>query len=434
MSISTMFQEFLTNLAIDNHETITSRYNEITSSLNKKFTNTESKTVNTIQVGSFGRKTGIRGISDLDMIYIMPQNEWDTYKNSKQLKLLQDTKDAILARYPKTKIKVDRLVVTVTYTNFHVEVQPAFELDDGSFKFPDTKNGGKWCITNPRKEIEAVNDLNLNKNYNLKRLCKIVRAWKNKHGVAMGGLLIDTLVYNFFNSTDDYNDKSYSDYDLLCKDFFTYLSELSDEQEYYCAPGSNQHVLVKNKFVSKAKKAIKFCDDAINAAGTKGVNKKWKKVFGRPFPENMESLREALTNNKLLSYTNTEEFIEDKFNVDIRFNLKIDCDIRQNGFREFTLRNLLFSRIPLLPKKNLEFRIIHNDVPKPFKIYWKVLNRGAEAIRRRDIRGQILRDKGKGHKSENTTFKGNHIVECYIVKNEIVVAKDRISVPICMNG
>ncbi|RDT47570.1 SMODS domain-containing nucleotidyltransferase, partial [Enterobacter roggenkampii] len=69
-----------------------------------------------------------------------------------QLKLLQDTKDAILKRYPSTKVRVDRLVVTVTYTNFHVEVQPVFEQDDKSYKYPDTKNGGSWKVTKPREE------------------------------------------------------------------------------------------------------------------------------------------------------------------------------------------------------------------------------------------------------------------------------------------
>jgi len=47
------------------------------------------------------------------------------------------------------------------------------------------------------------------KKSNLRRLCKMVRAWNNKHGVGMGGLLIDTLAHNFLNSTSCYDDKSY---------------------------------------------------------------------------------------------------------------------------------------------------------------------------------------------------------------------------------
>src|SRR5215210_2518421 len=132
MSIADMFSQFVANLAIRNAETISLRYGELTSALNKEFRDTESKTANTLQVGSFGRSTGIKGISDLDMLYIMPKSKWDVYKDNKQLKLLQDVRAALLKRYPRTDIWVDRLVVTVTYTNFHVEVQPVFEQDDGS--------------------------------------------------------------------------------------------------------------------------------------------------------------------------------------------------------------------------------------------------------------------------------------------------------------
>lgn len=187
MSVSDMFSTFISNLSIDNTESISNRYGELTTALNKKFRDTESNTANTLQVGSFGRKTGIRGISDLDMLYIMPKTKWDDYKDGKQLELLQDVKSAILKRYPNTKVRVDRLVVTVSYTNFHVEVQPVFEQDDFSYKYPDTKNGGCWKTTKPRAEMTAINNLDANKNNNLRRLCKMIRAWRNKHGLAMGG-------------------------------------------------------------------------------------------------------------------------------------------------------------------------------------------------------------------------------------------------------
>ena len=119
MSVSTMFQDFLSNIQIDNADDISYRYAEITASLNQKFRDTDSKTANSLQVGSYGRYTGIKGISDLDMLYIMPKSEWDTYNVAGgQTKLLNATRDAIKARYPKTDIRVDRLVVTVTYTNF----------------------------------------------------------------------------------------------------------------------------------------------------------------------------------------------------------------------------------------------------------------------------------------------------------------------------
>ena len=436
MSISQMFEEFIDNLAISNKQTISDRYAELTKTLNKKFRDSDSETANTLQVGSFGRKTGIDGISDLDMLYIMPKSSWDTYNNAQngQYKLLSDTKEAILTRYSRTAVSVDRLVVTVTFSNFYIEVQPVFEQEDGSFKYPDTKNGGSWKITKPREEIDEISSADKDKNQNLRRLCKMARAWKNKHGVAMGGLLIDTLAYNFLKSTNYYDDKSYLYYDWLSRDFFKYLSELPD-QDYYLALGSNQRVAVKKKFQKKAKKAYDLCLKAIDAENQSYVNDKWKKIYGRPFPaRKIEMAMESLSRSYPQSWKNTEEFIEDKFPIDIREYLKIDCEVKQNGFRKFFLREILKRRIPLKSRKDLLFEIKEISVHQPYEIYWKVLNRGEEAKQRDCIRGQIVPDRGYKCKKEQTDFYGDHIVECYCVKNGVVVAKDRIHVPIVTDG
>lgn len=430
MSVAEMFSDFIDNLAIRNTETISTRYGELTSALNKQFRDTESKTANTLQVGSFGRKTGINGISDLDMLYIMPKTKWNDYnKAGGQLSLLQDAKNAILTRYPTTKVKVDRLVVTVTYTDFHVEVQPVFEQDDQSYLYPDTKNGGSWKTTKPREEMAAVSDLDRKKNANLRPLCKMARAWKNKHGVGMGGLLLDTLAYNFLDSTTDFDTKSFLYYDWMSRDFFKYLSELPEQSEY-AAPGSRQRVKVKTKFQNKAKKAHKLCVEAIDAENQKNVNDKWKKVYGRPFPASATVAEEDVAKSFVQSWDDTEEFIEDRYPVDIRESMQLDCEVKQNGFREFFLRYMLAKRIPLMTKKSLRFEITDVSATKPYDIYWKVLNRGDAARKRNCIRGQIIKDDGLMQRTETTDFRGDHIVECYCVKDGVVVAKNRIHVPI----
>lgn len=433
MSIAEMFTDFLDNLKVGNADQISLRYGEITSSLNKKFRETDSKTANCLQVGSYGRWTAIDGVSDLDMLYIMPKGKWETYKNGMQSKLLTDAKDAIKARYPNTDVRVDRLVVTVTYTNFHVEVQPVFEETDengeSQFQYPDTYAGGRWKITKPCQEIDAMKVFVDQKNKNLRRLCKMVRAWKNKHGICMGGLLIDTLAYNFLESTSNYDDKSFLYYDWMSRDFFEYLMK-EPEQDHYKALGSGQNVKVKKKFQKKAKKAYELCLKAIAAEDSGVAHEKWKKIYGRPFPANSEQANEAAICKASRTWRDTEQFIEDKYPVDIRYNLTIECEVSQNGFREHFLTEMLLKRLPLFANKKLLFTVKEIDVPTPFNIEWKVLNRGEVAQKRDCIRGQIVADDGSRQKKETTDFKGEHIVECYAIKNGVVVAKDRIDVPI----
>src|SRR5690554_2399777 len=222
MSTATIFREFLANLRITNDQIIEERYATITQALNKYFRDLDSKN-NNLQIGSYGRWTAIKGVSDLDMLYIMPDGKWASYnKEGGQSKLLADTRDAIKKRYPSTKITVDRLVVCVYFQNFNVEVQPVFKQSDGSFKYPDTYNGGSWKTTKPKEEIEATKQVDDEKNGNLRRLCKMLRAWKNKHGIGIGGLLIDTLAHNFLTSTTTYDTKSFGAYDCMVRDFFEY--------------------------------------------------------------------------------------------------------------------------------------------------------------------------------------------------------------------
>ena len=85
-------------------------------------------------------------------------------------------------------------------------------------------------------------------------------------------------------------------------------------------------------------------------------------------------------------------------------------------------------KLPLSRKKKLSFYIESCDVPGDYKILWKVLNRGEEAFRRKCTRGTI--NSGGKEINETTDFNGDHIVECYIAKEGVIVAKDRIHVPI----
>ena len=428
MTISEMFQELLNNLKIDNADAISLRYEEITASLNKKFRGTESKTANSLKVGSYGRWTAIKGISDLDMLYIMPATKWADYKDGKQYQLLSDTKEAIQTRYPTTEVFVDRLVVRVLYKNFHVEVQPVFENKDGSFTYPDSYNSANWRVTRPREEIQVMSEFDTNKNKNLRRLCKMARAWKNQHGVVMGGLLIDTLAHNFLKSTTGYDDKSYLHYDWMCRDFFKYLMDEPDK-DHYQALGSDQDVKVKKKFQKKAEKAYKLSLKAIEAGETDVANTKWKKIFGRPFPAST-TLQKAAFAEATHHWRDTEEFIEDQYPIDIRYNLEIDSEVSQNGQVETLLRKLLSRTMKLPPKRSLAFKVMNINVPEPFEIKWKILNRGDTARQRNCIRGQIVDDGGNMQRVETTNFAGDHIVECYAIKNGVVVAKDRIRVPI----
>ncbi|MBO0329845.1 SMODS domain-containing nucleotidyltransferase [[Muricauda] lutisoli] len=426
MNTSETFKTFVDNLKISNKDDISYKYNRITKALNKSFYNElDSSTIHSLQVGSYGRKTAIDGISDLDMIFEISDadfKKYDSRKHNGQSDLLQDTKKSIQKTYSNTDIRGDGQVVVVDFNNYVIEVCPANLQSDNSYKYPDSKNGGSWKITKPRQEISELNSFNQTTSQNLKNLCKMTRTWKNKNGVKMGGLLIDTFCYNFLKENENHHSSTYSNYDELVRDFFQYMSELSKEQKFWYAPGSNQKVYKKSDFHSKAKKAFNNAVEAIDKKENKTVYGIWRKIYGYKFPYP----KEILENSE--NYTDSEEFIENQYPVDIKYNLNIDCLVKQQGFRDD-----LLSRIKILRStKKLKFYITENEVPQPYQVKWKVKNLGPIAKRRNMFRGQILNDKGKEIRNENSNFNGEHYVECYIIKNGVCVATDRIDVPISM--
>lgn len=290
MSTSDKFSNFCSNLRMSDATVSNVRleYHNITKRLNKDFRGIENDITYSLYVGSYGRGTAIH-VSDIDMLYILPWSyytKYNSYISNGQSALLQAVRDSVKQTYPVTDISGDGQVVKVWFSDDVVfEIVPCFEYSDGSFCYPDTHDGGSWKITNPRPEISAINGLNYLTNNNLKRLCRMIRAWKDNCNVPMGGLLIDTFAYRFL-STWENKDKSFMYYDWMTRDFFKFLSEQDDNQLYWKAVGSGQFIYPKGKFAYKAKTAYNNALIAIEKEDkgyTYTANDYWRAIYGSKF-------------------------------------------------------------------------------------------------------------------------------------------------------
>lgn len=264
----------------------------------------------------------------------------------------------------------------------------------------------------------------------------MTRAWKYKCNVQIGGLLIDTLCYNFLKKNPIHHNIKFDEYDVLFLSFFEYLIDLDRNQEFWYAPGSNQKVYKKDSFTGKSKKAYNNVKQAIEKDGKESARRHWKSIFGGMFPskeKTEESKNISLSNSlsrQVSIFRDTEEFIEDMFSISSSAKeLKIDCRVSQDGFRPD-----LLSRIKFLRRKyDLDFFVKEIPVAGTYDLYWKVTNYGEIAERRDCIRGQIVKDKGFRNKHETSNFTGEHLVECFVVKNNKVVAQGEIDVNINMH-
>lgn len=411
------FIEFLNNLQINNINEITTSLNEIAKKLNQKYYD-NSTNDNYLLVGSMGRETSIKGESDIDVIYELSDEvfkRFDDNEGNSQSQLLQEIKEVLKEKYPSTDIKGDGQVVVISFTKYKIELVPGFKQEDGSYKYPDTHDGGSWKITKPMSEIyESKNMIDNTDTY--KDICQMIREWKANNGVTICGLLIDTLSKNFLDDNEEYKTKPKDEYVKLLKKVFEYLSEQDEERKQWYSMGSNQ--VIENKdfnFIKKSKKALNKLNNTSDELTT------LRELFGNKFPISEKTANQYGISEK-------EQFIEDLFPVRISKRLKIDCIVTQNGYRPKLISEFIRNNFKIKQNRKLKFFIDKINITKPYEIYWKVRNVGAVAIDRHCIRGQI--NKGTDYLNETTDFYGPHYVECYIIKDNICIARDKISVNI----
>lgn len=176
---------------------------------------------------------------------------------------------------------------------------------------------------------------------------------------------------------------------------------------------------------------ILFSSDCTEAQAMKA----WYGFFNNEFWNTDESASSSLSvfsdhnARSIVPYHDTEQFIDDFYEVNYKYSLSLNCFLEGNGFRKMEINKFLSTVKNYVPKNmHVYCSIKYTDVPEPYEVFWKVRNVGSEAIRRDNIRGQVLRrDKSI---VEDTIFQGKHYIECYIVKDGICVARKRVDVPI----
>lgn len=293
MTVADNFRAFRANYLIPSGtvSSISYRYRRITRQLNKDFWNTESETAHSLYVGSYGRDTAANGVSDLDVAFTLPNSVYHQYNGhagNGQSALLQAVRTSIGRTYSTSYVGGDGQVVAVNFTDgIRFEFLPVFlNKDEKTFTFADSNNGGSWKVCDPRGEMSAFAARDILANGNLKAVSRMARIWRDKHGVPLSGMLIDTLAYQFINFWE-YKDKSFMYHDWLVRDFFLYLSNVDRSQNYWRAPGSGSYVWKTGNFQTPAATAYSLALSAIDHEANSRpltARNKWREIFGSTYP------------------------------------------------------------------------------------------------------------------------------------------------------
>lgn len=342
--------------------------------------------------------------------------------------------------------------VRIEYADgYHVDFAVYKKTFDGTYYHA----GSSWQERNPMAINDWFREAVKDKGDKLRSVVRLSKMFcKSRSSWQMPGGLIQSVLCN----------ECFVEYERLDECFYytmkAILGRLEESIEVYNPTDETKSLLLKQKDRDKMnnwKQRLSEKFDKIDVIFKSDCTRKqafasWYKIFNHDFwlyNEN-ESANNSYANvikdyssNEVKAYLlkekETEQFIDQLFDVDIQYSLDIDCDVKWKISLGTTIRDvsqslrlMLENKMPLGINKDLRFKITNCDVPggvQSCDIYWKVKNNGQVAYKENCFRGQIEKTN-LVERIEKTSFKGNHYVECYLIKNGVCVAKDRINVPI----
>lgn len=399
--------------------------------------------IDTIPQGSYAHKTIIKPVQENDefdadiLLYVEEFKDWDAED------YVQKLYEAFrVSSTYNEKVSRKTRCVTVDYANdFHIDVVPYIERH--GVRYVTNRHENSFELTDPERFTEWLDERNrITKHHFVKviRLIKYIRDYKQTFSVK--SIILNTLLGGQINEAalledpNCYNDVPTTLYTVMKKlKAYVETNQIMPTIEDPGGTGENFGDRWDQDGWTIFRTKIIYYSDKISKAYNEADQEKsltiWQEIFGNGFkkPDSDSENRFVQQSSTALSvYRNTEQQISDLgilVSLDPQYKVRLNGRVakRAGGFREYDL-NKKGNKVER--GRSITFSVKVDNIPMPYQIYWKTLNRGQYAIEEDCIRGQVL--VGGIDHVESTKFRGNHFVECYIVKDGICVARDRQSV------
>lgn len=393
------------------------KYTKVSKILHAEFYSNDYDGSTKLLIGSYGKRTNIRPPEDVDLLFKISEEVYLQYEKSPAA-LLQRIRKRLSESYTTTEeIHAWGKVVLVEFADgtHNIELLPAFDIE-GVFMIPNTEGEGSWESFDVRTEMKAVQDSNTATDGVTRKLIKFIKRWsKYTTTVTVKSYRIEELVIAFLDQYSTENRR----WSVLVKDFFAWLSTLQDDD---VVANSTQITTA----LSRATKAVAYeADDK-----TADACNEWRKVFGnRTFPAASATL-ERVFELRAIQKSDEEMYIEDLVTekIDESVNVTVSADFVGASAPAHPFAAFIKGH-NLLPKRKDILFTAHVSGLEGYSLKWKIRNFGAEAERLGQLRGKIYDGVGMTRK-EGTLYEGIHYVECYVIKNEVCVARHIQLVPI----
>ena len=281
-AVPASFQQLRSNLEITalQQSTVSTRQQNVRDAIKQGLTVKES-----FLTGSYKRHTMISPLKEADVdVFVVLDVSY--YNANAPAALLDRVRNVLLKTYPTTpKISKNGQAVTITFTDFVVDVVPAFYRKGGGYLIPHSISG-RWISTDPKAHETVISESNAAHNGDLVPIIKMIKGWNRQVGGQLKSFYLELLVNNVLTNVTISNDWS------GCR----YIFDKGREQIKYkiADPAGLGNEMVNGLLLGSVDDAVSRFNvayeraksaEALDAKGqTQNAVAEWRKVFGDYFP------------------------------------------------------------------------------------------------------------------------------------------------------
>lgn len=280
-TIAASFARLKSNLEITSlqQRTVSARQSNVRDAVARRLTVKES-----FVTGSYSRHTMIAPLSEADIdIFVVLDPSY--YTADGYAALLDRLRGVLLETYTKSpRISRNGQAVTITFTDFVVDVVPAFYRKGGGYLIPSTTEKS-WISTNPKTHESFMSSANAAHSGNLVPLIKMLKGWNRAASSALRSFYVELLVEQALRGV------TISDFPSGCRYVFDKGRQIV---KYKIVDPAGLGANVTGLATGTVDQAVARFETAYaRASGAEGFAAagqiaeavgEWRKVFGESFP------------------------------------------------------------------------------------------------------------------------------------------------------
>lgn len=318
---------------------------------------------------------------------------------------------------------------------FHVDIVPARVGTDAPLEIPTRKRN--WRDTAPREFVQW----SLDHTDDYRKAVMVFKRWRDNQEVPVTSIIIQVLVAEVIEG------KTYSSFTELIVDCFNGIQK--HIQENGSSPSVINPVLDTENladkwepaelkvFKDKLDEAVESANAALDEDDKEAALALWQKVLGADFVSATES-----TNALVLSSSQIALTLGDTSHAELApwarpsstyyaaISGTATWSMEKKIFKPRARQNhwqtiKMVAKTKLVSGQNLNKGLkldyfLNTNAPKPYTVYWQVVNTGHHA--KHNLRGDIQERTGH-HINEATQYTGTHWVEAYVVRDNVCLAQ-----------